>query len=32
MLRTRTFLSTALTGVLLLIVAGPAFAGPGLAR
>ena len=28
MLRTRTFLSTALTSVLLLVVGGPAFAGP----
>ena len=28
MLRTRTFLSTALTSVLLLVFAGPAFAGP----
>lgn len=28
MLRTRTFLSTALTSVLLLVVAGPASAGP----
>ena len=28
MLRTRTFLSTALTSVLLLVAAGPAVAGP----